>query len=138
MPLRGRRPQHQKRTFCDAEAIHAGRQVSKRVQAFRGATRGKANVDFDRLCFDCLDWRSDCDRNRSNLGSNFPPGQFACFLDVVLRRARVRMASCSALDRAEARQARKTRKLNLLSGQCPLWVMSRHMRRNNLCPLLPQ
>ena len=106
--------------------VYAGRPVSKRVQAFRGATGGKANVDFDRLCFDCRDWRSDCDRNRSTLGSNFLPGQFARFLDVILRRARVWMASCSALDRAEARQARKTRKLNLLIGQCPLWASSGH------------
>ena len=92
--------------------IYAGRPVSKRVQAFRGATGGKANVDFDRLYFDCRNRRRDCDRNRSNLGSNFPRGQFARFLDVILRGARVWMASCGALDRAEARQARKTRKLN--------------------------
>ena len=36
--------------------ICAGGPVSKRVQAFRGTTRGKANVDFDGLCFDCRDW----------------------------------------------------------------------------------
>ena len=27
--------------------------VCGRVQALRGATRGRTNVDFDRLCFDC-------------------------------------------------------------------------------------
>ena len=69
--------------------ICAGRPVSKRVQAVRGTTRGKANVDFDGLCFDCRDWRGDRDLNRSNFGSNFPLGQFARFLDVILRRARV-------------------------------------------------
>ena len=105
--------------------IYAGRPVSKRVQAFRGATGGKANVDFDRLYFDCRNRRRDCDRNRSNLGSNFPRGQFARFLDVILRGARVWMASCGALDRAEARQARKTRKLILLTGQCPLYPQER-------------
>ena len=37
---------------------------------------------------------------RSSLGSNFPLSEFADVLDVVLRCARVWMASCSALDRA--------------------------------------
>ena len=110
--------------------IYAGRPVSKRVQAFRGATGGKANVDFDRLYFDCRNRRRDCDRNRSNLGSNFPRGQFARFLDVILRGARVWMASCGALDRAEARQARKTRKLILLTGDVRFTPKSGHVRRN--------
>src|SRR5262249_49285425 len=74
----------------------------------------------------------------SNLGSNFPRGQFARFLDVILRGARVWMASCGALDRAEARQARKTRKLILLTGQCPLWVKSGHVHCTSPCPLYPR
>ena len=82
--------------------ICAVRPESKRVQAFRGTTRGKANVDFDGLCFDCRDWRGDRDLNRSNFGSDFPLGQFARFLDVILRRARDWMDSCSTLDRAQA------------------------------------
>src|SRR6516165_12317904 len=101
----------------------------------RGATRGKANVDFDCLCFDCRDWRSDCDRNRSNLGSNFPPGQFARFLDVILRRARVWMASCSALDRAEARQARKTLKLNFTDWPMSALGHKRTCAVQKACPL---
>ena len=27
-----------------------------RTRIFLGASRGKANVDFDRLCFDCRNW----------------------------------------------------------------------------------
>jgi hypothetical protein len=34
------------------------------------------------------------------LDRTFPPGEFAGVLDVILRRPRVWLASCSALDRA--------------------------------------
>ena len=37
-------------------SIYVVRTVTRRVQDFRGASRGKANVDFDRLCFDCRNW----------------------------------------------------------------------------------
>jgi hypothetical protein len=31
-------------------------EMSWRLQAFRGASRGRTNVDFDSLYFDCRSW----------------------------------------------------------------------------------
>ena len=105
------------RNLCSIYVVLA---VCGRVQALRGAKQGITDVDFDRLCFDCRGWGSRCGCNRSGFGSNSPVGQFAGFLVVILRRARPWMASGRALDRAQARKKRKTRKLNLCAGERPL------------------